>query len=853
MIKRSRAKDNVARINANPDANPKLPAVRANLQTQADPLRDRVDMLERQLAERTAELLESNRRLQEQVARGREKIEEGEWELEGRLHRLAANIPGFLYTFRMSADGRFSFPFTSDGIQDIYDLRPGDVETDMAPLHSQAHPDDRPRIEEAIARSARELSFFNVEFRILNPLKGERWIESRAMPQREPNGGVLWHGVMFDIGARKAAEVALRASEQRYREVFDNVSDLLFLLEVTPDSKFRFIEVNPAVEKLMDRSRNEIVGKHVEEVIRSADAHRVIASLRRCLEVDAIIDEEVELDLPGGNYAFQVASIPVRDMTGGRIGRVACVARNVTMSKQHEAVLQERSQLVSRLRRLVEVAPGVIGDFLLSPDGTVSMPTAAAQLEEIIGFRPEDVVNDASRVQQMIHPDDLPRHLTSIAESARTMQPWHDEFRLHHPRKGEIWIEGRSIPEREPDGGIRWYGFLHDVTERKHTEALLHASEQKFRTLAEHSPDVIGRYDRVGRRIYVNPQYEQVSGVSAAHCLGKTSLEYSFVPETVGAQFSQKLMEAMESGVAAEVDFNWIKDGKPIWWFVRIVPEFDTHGRVASALAIACDISERKAIEEVLRAFAVRRDTDREEERRRIARELHDELGQQLAALRMKVGALDLLFGKDQPRLREEMTHLLTLVDKTIQVTRDVSASLRPAVLDMGIIAALEWLTAEFSQYSGLACRLNVSEREVSLSEEMAVTIFRIAQESLTNAARHSKAERIEVTFNRKAEAITLEVKDDGVGFDTGGSRKSNSFGLLGIRERALAVGGEAVVSSKPGCGTVVEVRIPVGEGKGSSGDGSVGVLTSCLFAARLDRGDIGQFRERSTPGKEGR
>jgi signal transduction histidine kinase len=199
------------------------------------------------------------------------------------------------------------------------------------------------------------------------------------------------------------------------------------------------------------------------------------------------------------------------------------------------------------------------------------------------------------------------------------------------------------------------------------------------------------------------------------------------------------------------------------------------------------------------------------------------------------------------------MTHLLTLVDKTIQVTRDVSASLRPAVLDMGIIAALEWLTAEFSQYSGLACRLNVSEREVSLSEEMAVTIFRIAQESLTNAARHSKAERIEVTFNRKAEAITLEVKDDGVGFDTGGSRKSNSFGLLGIRERALAVGGEAVVSSKPGCGTVVEVRIPVGEGKGSSGDGSVGVLTSCLFAARLDRGDIGQFRERSTPGKEGR
>lgn len=471
-----------------------------------------------------------------------------------------------------------------------------------------------------------------------------------------------------------------------------------------------------------------------------------------------------------------------------------------------------------RLHRLAANIPGFIYTFHMSVDGHCSFPFASDGIQDIYGLGPEDVVADMAPLHSMAHPDDRPRIEDAIARSARELSFFNLEFRVLNPEKGVLWLESRSMPEREPDGSTRWYGFIHDVSERKRTEALLYASEQKFRTLAENSPDVIGRYDREGRRIYVNPQYERVSGVSAADCLGKTAREYCFVPPSVAARFSQKLEEALESGETVELDFSWTQGGKPTWWFVRIVPEFDAQGKVASALAISSDISERKAIEEALRAFAVRRDTDREEERRRIARELHDELGQQLAALRMKVGAVDMLFGKGQPRLHEEMMHLLTLVDKTIQVTRNVSTALRPAVLDMGIVAALEWLTAEFSEYSGLDCHLSVSEREVRLSEEMAVTIFRITQESLTNAARHSKAGSVAVTFNRETDAITLEVRDNGIGFETDGASRTGTFGLLGIRERALAVGGTAVVFSERGHGTSVYVHIPVGKGKDSDG-----------------------------------
>jgi len=135
----------------------------------------------------------------------------------------------------------------------------------------------------------------------------------------------------------------------------------------------------------------------------------------------------------------------------------------------------------------------------------------------------------------------------------------------------------------------------------------------------------------------------------------------------------------------------------------------------------------------------------------------------------------------------------------------------------------------------------------------MAVAVFRITQESLTNVARHSKADSIQVTFNLGQETIFLEVKDNGVGFDSESLRKSDSFGLFGIRERAIAVGGEALVSSKPGCGTVVQVHIPLKKGEHSSGDRHAVVLRSRLSAASLDRADIFQFRGRVRPDKEGK
>jgi len=237
---------------------------------------------------------------------------------------------------------------------------------------------------------------------------------------------------------------------------------------------------------------------------------------------------------------------------------------------------------------------------------------------------------------------------------------------------------------------------------------------------------------------------------------------------------------------------------------------------VQSVLTVWRDISERKEAEqrlresyELLRELTSRRETAREEERKRIAREMHDELGQQLTALRMGASTLRIRFGHDNPALAEHVQKILVLADKTMRVVRDVVASLRPAVLDAGLAAALEWLAEDFARNGHTTCCLRVPEDNLPLAEDRAVALFRIVQEALTNIVRHAEAKQVFITLAQKGDDCLLEVRDDGRGFDPVAIRKQ-SFGLAGMKERVLMLGGEIDVASSPGRGTSIQVRVPI-------------------------------------------
>ncbi|SFC95334.1 Two component regulator propeller [Collimonas sp. OK412] len=200
----------------------------------------------------------------------------------------------------------------------------------------------------------------------------------------------------------------------------------------------------------------------------------------------------------------------------------------------------------------------------------------------------------------------------------------------------------------------------------------------------------------------------------------------------------------------------------------------------------------------------------REEERKHLTREIHDELGQYLSALRMGVSVVGMEFGEKNPSLQGKIQRLVSLVDGTIRVVRNIVSALRPGALDMGIVSALEWLVEEFSENTGIPCTLRVCEETITLDDKRATTIFRIVQESLTNIGRHAEASQVGIRLERKDQHYLLEVCDNGKGFDPA-LRKKKSFGLVGIRERASMLDGHADIISVPNVGTTIKVFIPIG------------------------------------------
>jgi signal transduction histidine kinase len=243
-----------------------------------------------------------------------------------------------------------------------------------------------------------------------------------------------------------------------------------------------------------------------------------------------------------------------------------------------------------------------------------------------------------------------------------------------------------------------------------------------------------------------------------------------------------------------------------------------TAALAASNRDLMHEVAERKRAEEALRRsreelreVAAISTSAREQEKRRIARELHDELAQTLATLRLEVD----IMGQRAPGAGETSTRKLgemrTLLDEAVASTRRIASDLRPLVLDdLGLVAATQWLVQNFRQRYGIECKLLVDPTDLDLEDPHATAAFRIMQESLANVARHARASRAEVRLIREDDQIVLEVRDNGAGFDLASPRKPNSFGLAGLRERTYLVEGKLSITSSPGRGTTVEVRIPL-------------------------------------------
>ena len=346
------------------------------------------------------------------------------------------------------------------------------------------------------------------------------------------------------------------------------------------------------------------------------------------------------------------------------------------------------------------------------------------------------------------------------------------------------------------------------------TKKALKRSQMMLQSILENVPVRIFWKDRDGHYLGANKRMLDDLGMKEVdELVGKD--DFALYPPEQARAFradDQQVLRTRQPKLDIEEPMR-MQDGSDAWLLTNKVPMYNLDGEVNGVLGAYNDITSLRTTElhlaeanRQLRELTVNREAAREEERKRIAQDLHDELGQMLTGMRMEIGLLRMQFGDSDPRLLESLQILRGQVDDTIQVVRDVAAKLRPAVLDMGIESALEWKVQDFRRFSKLPCELTV-DPGVVLNDEQATTVFRIVQESLTNIMRHAQAQQVAVRLLQRGDHCLLEIEDDGVGFPAV-ERHARTFGLMGMRERALVLGGELEIESVTGRGTRISVRI---------------------------------------------
>ena len=369
-----------------------------------------------------------------------------------------------------------------------------------------------------------------------------------------------------------------------------------------------------------------------------------------------------------------------------------------------------------------------------------------------------------------------------------------------------------SISQLDTPRGKLFTVILRDITQRLDAQESHARLAARLAGMLDSAMDAIITVDEQHKIVLYNRAAEKIFGWPSAQALGQP------LSGLMPARFRAGHGVYMEQFASTGVTSRRMGDVRVIYGRRASGEEFPMDASISQLTTpdgrlftvILRDVTERVRAQQERSAFAAAANAIREEEKTRVARELHDELAQSLTVLKMDANWVRDNLVSDPQEGRRKLSEMLVLLDGAVASTRRIAADLRPLLLDdLGLGPAIEWLAGTFTQRHGVPCRLSVDD-ELELQEPYATAVFRIVQESLANVAKHARASQASVEIERTGDQIVLAVLDDGCGFDPAGPRAPGSLGLLGLRERTQLVNGTIAITSTPGAGTRVEVRIPV-------------------------------------------
>ena len=421
-----------------------------------------------------------------------------------------------------------------------------------------------------------------------------------------------------------------------------------------------------------------------------------------------------------------------------------------------------------------------------------------------------------------IHPDDRARAVTTFDEAHTSPRAYEAEYRVQRADGQYRWVHDHGTPWFDRDGQFMGHmGCCVDITEqRTHlwTEA---NAERRLKSLVESSQDVIYRVRLVPALglDYIGGALEALTGYTPDDLYRDFNLAWNCIHPDDRWMLARTPDDARH--LSPTLSYRWVhKDGRISWAEHYRMPIFDAAGEVVGIEGLARDITAKvenerrlRESEEQLRQLAASLQDARETERASVARELHDELGQTLTALKLEVNRMVEAFASDPTSVTavDRLQSLVGLADIGIATVKRISARLRPATLDhLGLAEAARWEAQTFKARTGIRCQVRSNRRQTRLSSEQQTALFRILQEALNNVVRHAGASSVQVAIRESDDAVEFRVQDNGRGITAGQAAAPGSIGLLGMKERAALIGGVFSITGKRGKGTVVSVHVPL-------------------------------------------
>lgn len=726
------------------------------------------------------------------------KIEEELRESNNRFELIARTTNDAIWEWNLET----GWLWANENHQKIYGLTLSDPVPGQDVWLSRIHPEDKHiivRIQDHALIS--DKNTYSSEYRLLVEGKGYRNFLDRGYIIRNESGKpVRLMGSMMDITELKEAETAIRESEVKYRTFFENSMD--GILFTSPEGDI--LTANAAACEIFQMSESEICSLGRDGIVDQTDPNLGIFLEERRREGKSRVELRM-IRKDGTKFDSDLTSVVFNDAVGKK--RTSVIFRDISERKQMERELRESE---SKFKSLVEES--LVGVYIIQ-DGKFAYVNP--RLAELLGYQTTELINTLS-VLEVIHPD----YRKLVADNIRLRLSGVEQS-IHY--EVEAIKKNGEVIQAELFGSLTEYrgapaiiGSTVDISHRKKAIAEIKKARELAEQIIDSLPGIFFLINEEGIFLRWNKQFEEVSGYKAYEVVKKKP--WQFFEGEEREYIKNKIKDIIVDGLDdAEAGFV-TKDHTRIPYYFKAIGI--TYENQKCLLGYGIDISDRKRAEEDLaKSYTeIRRLSEylqniREEERKHIAREIHDELGQQITVLKMDASWLNKKLKNADESVKNKLNDLIELMDSTVKTVRRISSELRPSLLDdMGLIPAMEWYLKDFGKRIAIKTNFSIPKEELNLPDEARTGLFRIFQESLTNIARHSKAKKVDVSLQVVHGNIVMAIKDDGDGFDPESVKSKKTLGILGMKERSFMMGGTYEVKSKPGKGTRVMITVPYHE-----------------------------------------